>query len=407
MNTVWAPSQERTVTTPDRSSHGGGTVVAVGSRRANGEGLIHQRPDGRWEARIDLNGPAGRRLRRSVYGRTKAEVAGKLRDLKHTIDKGMPVTDGRVTVEQFLDTWLAQVVKPGRRHATWQGYEVNVRKHLVPLIGRRPLVKLTPADVQTLLNLKREEGLSSRTVQYIHATLRAALGVALRWGMVERNVATLVEPVKADRKPVTPFAPEEAMLLLEASADDRLGALWTVALAVGLRPSEALGLRWADVDLDGGSLFVRHVLEMRAGQWSLQPPKSRTSRRTVPLPGVCVDALRRHRRRQLEERIAAPEPWEDHDFVFTDIQGRPIDRTSASAHFRRLQKRAGVSHHRLYDCRHTAATFLLVQGVAPRVVMEVLGHSSYSLTMDTYTHVMPVLLREAADAMDRSFGRAN
>jgi integrase len=201
-----------------------------------------------------------------------------------------------------------------------------------------------------------------------------------------------------------PFTVEEVHRLLAVAAEDRLCAFYTVAMAVGQRPSEALGLRWADVDVDHGVLHVRHALERASGEYVLKKPKSRTSRRSVPLPGVCLDVLRIHRRHQLEERLAAGPLWQDWDLVFATPTGRPLSRSEVSRHFGVIQKRAAVPHHRLYDCRHTAASLLLAQGVAPRVIMETLGHSSYSLTMDTYAHVMPVLMRDAADAMDRAIG---
>jgi integrase len=232
--------------------------------------------------------------------------------------------------------------------------------------------------------------------------MRAALGVAYRWGLVARNVATLVDPVQLVREPVTPFTEEEVKRLLAAAAEHRLVALYTVAIAVGLRPSEALALGWTDVDLQGAIVRVRRTLERQDGRYVFKEPKSRTSRRTIPLPDTCVEALKSHRKRQLEERLAAGPEWEDWDLVFTTPFGRPLSRTEVSRQFGRLQEKAGVSHHRLYDSRHTAASLLLAQGVAPRVVMEVLGHSSFALTMDTYTHVMAPLMRDAAEAMDRA-----
>ncbi|MDQ6784092.1 MAG: site-specific integrase, partial [Actinomycetota bacterium] len=276
-----------------------------------------------------------------------------------------------------------------------------------PLVGHRPLAKLSPADAQAVVNAKLAEGLAPRTVQYIHATLRASLAVACRWGLVSRNVATLVEPVRLERIPVVPFSPEEVPALIDAVTDDRLEAFYLVALAVGLRPSEALGLSWDDVDLDGGTVRVRRTLARHDGRYVFTQPKSRTSRRTIPLPDVCVEALRAHRRRQGEERMAAGPLWDDWSLVFTTPRGSPLSRTDVSRRFARLLERAGLPHRRLYDCRHTAASLLLAQGVAPRVVMETIGHSSYALTMDTYTHVMPNLMRDAATAMDRAlrFGR--
>jgi integrase len=210
--------------------------------------------------------------------------------------------------------------------------------------------------------------------------------VALRWGVIARNVATLVDPVSVDRPPVAPFQPEEVQALLTAAAEERL--------------------KWADVDLVEGTVRVRRVLERHGGEWSFKEPKSRTSRRTIPLPLVCVDQLVAHRHRQLFERRSA-EIWEDNDLVFCTQTGTPLDRSEMSRRFTRLQQAAGVGHHRLYDCRHTAASFLLAQGVSPRVVMEVLGHSSFALTMDTYTHVLPALMRDAADALSFTVNCSN
>ena len=142
-------------------------------------------PSGRWEARVEAGGPNGYRVRKSIYRHTKAEATAKLRQTTLRLERGHSVTDERMTVETFLTTWLSDVVQPAKRHSTWQGYSVNVNRHLLPLVGRRTLAKLSPADVQAVINAKRREGLSPRTVQYIHATLRAAIGMALRWGMVD------------------------------------------------------------------------------------------------------------------------------------------------------------------------------------------------------------------------------
>jgi integrase len=374
-------------------------------RRGKGDGGIRRRSDGRWEACIELGAGPGQRPRKWIYGPTRAAVAERLRQAQAELDAGMALANERVQVGQFLDRWLADVIRPTRSHETWVGYEVNVRRHIKPAIGRRALAKLSPMDVQALITAKFEGGLAPRTVQYIHATQRAALNTAMRWGLVGRNVAMLVDPVRVDRPPVTPFSPEEVEKLLEAAADHRLGAFYVTAMAIGLRPSEALALTWSDVDLTEGVVHVRRALERRDGQYHFKETKSRTSRRNIPLPKVCALSLRAHRRRQLEERLVAGAEWQDHDLVFSSVFGLPLHRSEVSRQFSLLQEKAGVAHRRLYDCRHTAASMLLAQGVAPRVVMETLGHSSYALTMDTYTHVMPTLMRDAADAMDRALRR--
>jgi integrase len=371
-------------------------------RRGRGEGEIRLRPDGRWEARLRVDSPNGTQVRRSIYGSTRAAVAHELRGLQQAADQGHALTDARTTVGSFLNRWLVEVVQPAREFATWRGYETNIRLHIIPTIGSIPLVRLQPVDVQRMINQLQGNGLAPRTVQYAHATLRAALGVALRWGLVSRNVATLIEPVSVPLREVEPFSPDEVRRVLDAAATHRLAAFFTAAMAIGLRPSEALALTWTDVDLDARVLRVRRALERTPDGYAFKEPKSRTSRRTIALPQVCVESLTAHRRRQAAERLAAGMGWLPLDLVFSTGSGGPLSRTEMSRQFTKLLVAARVPHRRLYDCRHTAATLLLAQGVAPRVVMETLGHSSFSLTMDTYTHVLPSLLRDAADAIDRA-----
>lgn len=373
------------------------------SRRGHGEGTISKRKDGRWEARVDLGWIDGRRVRRAFYGTTRAEVAEKLRKALELLNGQAQLPDAQLRLGDFLDRWLDDVIKPTRERSTWAGYEVNVRRHIKPALGHVRLAKLSPAQIQALINAKLDEGLSPRTVQYIHATLRAALSTAVRWGLVVRNVAVPVNTVAIDREPVRPFTRDEAHQVLEAAASHRLTAFFTVAMAAGLRPSEALALTWDDLDLAAGIVRVRRALDRRrADDFQFKATKSRRSRRTIPLPEVCVQALVQHRRRQAQERLTAGSAWKDHGLVFTTRTGGPLDRTQVSRQFSTLLDRAGVEHRRLYDCRHTAASLLLAQGVAPRVVMETLGHSSDALTMETYTHVMPEVMRDAANAMDRA-----
>jgi integrase len=351
-----------------------------------------------------LEGDSGRRARKTVYGRTRKEVAEKLTEIQARLAKGRAPVDGRTLLASFLEEWLA-MVKTNREHATWSGYEQRVRLHITPVLGSRPLAKLSPSDIQRLLDAKLASGLSPRSVQYIHATLRAALGVARRWGLIDRNVAELVNPVTVRRAQVQPFTPDEVQRILAVCATDRLGAFYTVAMAVGVRPGEGLGLCWSDVDIDGPSPQLRIHRAMKVGpdgRLVLGETKTARSRRTVPLPAVCVTALQAHRQRQRDERQAAGPRWQEHGLVFTTAIGTPIDVPTMSHRFDDIQATAGVTRHRLYDARHTAASLLLAQGVAPRVVMEVLGHSTYHLTMDTYSHVMPSLLQDAADAMDRA-----
>jgi integrase len=254
--------------------------------------------------------------------------------------------------------------------------------------------------VQAFINHLLADGLAPRTVQYAHAILRAALNKAVKWGLVARNVATLVDTPGLSQQEMQFLAPEEARQFLEAIRGDRLEALYTVALAIGLRPGEALGLRWQDVHLDTGILTVQVALQRVEGVAQLVELKTRRSRRSLTLPPFAVAALKAHRARQDEEREFAGSMWEDRDLVFTTRRGRPLGPRNVIRSFRRMLKRAKLTHRRLYDLRHTCASLLLVQGVHPRVVMDILGHSQISLTMNTYSHVIPELQQEAATRID-------
>ncbi len=280
-----------------------------------------------------------------------------------------------------------------------------MRLHVVPALGRYSLRRLTPTHVRKLLAEKFASGLSARSVQIIHATLRVMLAEAVRDELVERNVAAIVRPPAVAAEEVRPWSPEEAEDFLRAAEGDRLFALFAVGVALGLRKGELLGLRWSDVELDQGMLRVRQSVQRvyRAGL-VFGPPKSSRSRRDIPLPAFAVRVLREHRTRQSEERLALGPYWQDSGLVFTSTIGTVVEPRNLSRLLDELIMKAGVRRIRFHDLRHTCASLMLAQGVPPRVVMDVLGHSQFSITMDLYSHVMPTALREAAAAMDRALG---
>src|SRR5260370_33011166 len=364
-------------------------------RRGNREGSLTQRKDGLWQGAVTMSD--GRR--KFLYG-SREEVRRKVAAAVHAVDAGTMSDSRGITVGEFLDQWLADVVRPNVRPWTFAGYEVNVRLHLKPTIGRLQLDRLTPLQVQQLLNTKAASGLETKSVRYIRGTLRTALNQAVRWGLIARNAASLVDGPRVERYEIQPFTPDEARTFLASMKGDRLEALYSVALTMGLRQGEALGLRWHDVDLSLGYLKVSKQLQRIDGKSQLVEPKTPRSRRTVAMPISIVSALKAHQGRQQAEKEAAADRWVDHGLVFTRPNGKPIDPTRVSKEFHRHLDRAGLPQRRFHDLRHSCATLLLVQGVSPRVVMDVLGHSQIGLTMNTYTHVIPELRRQAADRMD-------
>lgn len=365
-------------------------------KRANGEGTIYRRKDGRWAAAVSLD----RGRRKHFLGRTREEVARKLAVALKARQDGLPLPNGRQTVAQFLSSWLG-CVRPSLRPRTWLRYEQYVRVHIIPEIGRVSLARLTPQHLQLLYGSRLEAGLSPTTVRHVHTVLHGALEQAARWGLVARNVADLALPPRAARHEMATLSPEQARMLLETAASERLEALYVLALSAGLRQGELLALRWRDINFDAGSVQVRGSLQRTTGGLTIAEPKTARSRRLITLTAAAANALRRHRSAQAKERLRLGAIWEDNDLVFANEIGRPIEAGNLLRRsFWPLLERAGLPHMRFHDLRHTAATLMLGQGVHPKVVAEMLGHSQISVTLDLYSHVTPTMQQQAARAMD-------
>ena len=372
----------------------------MGQRRDKGTGMIRRRADGRWEGRLDLGFLDGKRVRRSVYGATEREVRTKLRELAREVERGASPAPERLTVGDYLGHWLETVARPRVRPRTYESYETTIRVHLLPALGRIRLSRLRATDVERLLAAKVASGLSPRTVDYCLTVLRMALAHAERTGLVPRNVAALVEGPRVPRAEARPLTPEELARFLATIAGHRDEALYLTALGTGLRQGELLGLRWSDLDLDRGRLTVRLQAQRIGGALVLVEPKTERSRRTVVLPPVVVEALRRHRRQQAAERLQATR-WHDLGLVFCGTEGRPRDGRALTKQFQRLLARAGIPRRPFHQLRHSVATFLLAAGVDLKVIAELLGHTQISTTADVYASVLPAALEGVAETLDR------
>lgn len=372
-------------------------------RRAPGEGTLYQRSDGRWVGAIQYRDAAGRKRRKPVYGRSQSEARQKLRQAITSLDAGLPIPDARTTLGAWLNDWLAQEVRPRLAWSTYQSYESYVRVHIIPAIGKVSLAKLTPGHVERLMNGMLKEGLSPRSVQLTQAILRRALARAEKWGLVARNVASLVDPPTQYHKEFRLLEPAETQRLMDTLQDERLWALFFVALTLGLRSGELRGLRWIDVDLNAGQLQVQQSIQRIEGTLQAKPPKTEKSRRRLPLPAVTCEALRQHRERQELEREFAGGDWRDHGLVFTTRIGTPIDAANLTHEFQRALARHGFPRMRLHDLRHACASYLISSGVEMRIVMEILGHSQISLTANLYAHVLPLTSAIALSKMDDLF----
>ena len=417
-------------------------------RRGSNEGAIFRRKDGRWCAVLDLGWENGKRKRKSFYGETRKEVADALNKAIRDKAQGLPVAMERQTVSQFCEHWLESVVEPSVRPLTYEQYKQHVRLYIEPELGSFQLSKLSALHVQGFVNrqlrnermkkktsagndkkdgdtesgeiegrdpIEKRGPLSPRTVQITLFVLRKALAQAVKWDLAIRNVAKLVETPRAERKEVRPPSLEQVQKLLKTMAGERLEALFMVGLALGMRRGEMLGLRWDDINFEERTIRITQALQRSGGKLAdgegnrsklhFVPPKSFRGIRTIAMPDCVASVLRSHRARQAEDRLRAGAAWQDFGLVFTTQKGTPIEPRRLDSEFKRLLEKAELPNSiRLHDSRHFAASMLLAQGVHARTVMEILGHSEIGLTMNTYSHVVPSLVREAADKIDVVFG---
>jgi integrase len=372
------------------------------TRRGNGEGTKPiKRKDGLWACSLRL----GDGKRKSVYGKTPKEAREKLAALRRAHEDGSAVTGPSKKVGTYLDEWLAGNAVMTVEPTTFDVYRRDVER-LRPLIGNVKLDSLRHEHIQQAYGelLMR---LSPASVDRAHRTLKAALRHAVKVGLLGRNPMDRVTAPKVPRKEMRPLTPDEVEILLQSSQNDPLYALWVVLVTTGMRIGEACALRWADLDLEAGSLHVRQTLKPVPGKGlMLGEVKTEHSRRRIVLAPATVQALRVHQQRQAFLRKLAGDAWQEHGLVFCTRAGGPLGIGSVTFAKDRALAAAGLPRVRTHDLRHTAATYLLSQGVHPRVVQDLLGHSTITLTMDTYSHVLPSLHQEVAGLMDSLVCRA-
>ncbi len=352
-------------------------------------------------ARVDFRPDpvTGERRQRAKTYRTRKEAEVALAAWITEVERGTALEPSKVTVGGLLEQWLTGVAKHNVKATTLEDYEATIRVHILPTLGSVLLQRLTAAQVQAFYATKLDAGASPRTVQLCHLRLSQALKQAVAWGLVAHNVCANVKPPRVVYKRSETWTPEEAQAFLSVAAADGLHPLWLLALSTGMRRGELLGLRWRDLDLDRRSLSVRQCVVIHKGAALIEEPKTSSARRVVKLPAEAVEALREHRRRQVERRLCVGSLWEDHDLVFCTRLGRPLNPNNVARSYTRLVAIAGVPRIRLHDLRHTHATWLLKAGQPVKVVSERLGHAKVSITLDTYAHVLPDMQEGAVDTV--------
>ncbi|MGA9996640.1 MAG: site-specific integrase [Pyrinomonadaceae bacterium] len=370
-------------------------------------GQIIKRGDKAWLVRIFMGREANgkrRYLNKTIKG-TKKDADTYLSTTVTAISTGTFVESSPLTINDYLSKWLQTAARPRVAERTFDSYSGLISLYINEDLGNRKLSEIRPLHIQKLYADMQGRGLSARTVRYLHAILSSALKQAVRWGMLSRNPADLVNLPRQVRKEMHALSPKEATEFLKAAAQDRWGVLFAFALATGMRPEEYLGLQWKDLDLDKGIVTVRRAIIWRAtgGGWNFGEPKTARSRRSIPLPASTLRSLKEHRRIQAEERLKAGADYQQHDLVFATSEGSPLmPRNLKRRHFRPILKTAKLpDDFRLYDLRHSCATLLLSAGENPKVVSERLGHASITLTLDVYSHVLPTMQQAAAERLEK------
>lgn len=391
------------------------------SKRANGEGTCFRRKDGRWQGQYSHRGPLGEPVRKTVYGKTQAEVRQKLRALQDQCAAGViavrrPRTLGALG-QQWLDGKLADEVAQGHLAAGTRANYRNVWKaHIEPDLGHLRLDELSPQRLRTWLTSKATQPsrlgrpLSGRTQQLIHAVLRKALNDAVTDGLLPANPLRAVRAPRRSASSARPLTTGEVSALLAAAHADRMYPLLLLMLATGARPGEALAAAWSQLDLESGTwridrTLTRHQDDEGRSTLRFKGTKTVSSNATVTLPLVAVVELRRHRTQQAAERLAAPH-WDDPDLVFTTRLGTPLESRNVLRRLKEMAAGSGIARNvRLHDLRHTAASGLLAEGVDIAITSKLLRHSRLATTTDIYSHLLDEVRDGAAEVMSQRLSR--
>ena len=363
---------------------------------------ITERKDGRFQVSISLEDGS----RKTLYRKNYKDAEAALQKSRNELKEGTFATGPQQKLKEYFEYWLEDVHRAKIRIGTYESYRIILNNHLIPALGNITVQKLTSQHLQSLYAKKRNEGLSYGRIRTIHAVIHRALEHAMRITppLISRNVSEHVDLPGQGKHEMHPLTPEQAQQLLGAAQEHNLLALLTLALTTGMRRGELLGLQWQDIIWTQSALQIRRTVSYITGRgFVVGEPKTTGSKRQIALPQVAIDVLKQHRTIQLENRLKAGSSWVDHNLVFSNDKGDYIVPATLGRHFSKLLKDIGLPHMRFHDLRHSAATLLLSMGVNVKIVQELLGHSSVSMTLNVYSHVLPSMQKEAMNKMDDLF----
>ncbi len=363
----------------------------MGTRRSNGEGTITKTPAGTFRVQVTMNGQ-----RTGITAKTRKEAVEWMRNTHSQMDKGLKVDGMRTPFTEVLDSWLA-VKETKRRLSTMEQYRRIVAKYIKPALGNRVMRELNAAVIQAVYTDLLEKGTGKRTIEIVHTVIHGALGYALRLGLVTTNWADLTEAPRPEKTEMQVWNESQVSQFLIGNPD----LIFRMALTTGMRRGELLGLKWEDLDWRTGSLTIRRqVYEPEGGGWRFQEPKTYRGRRSVKVGKSMLAALRDHYNNTLPTlRAVAGDAWQENDLIFPSAKGTPRNGYQVSKEFHRAQRAAGLPEIRLHDCRHTAASLMLMHGIPPIQVAQILGQS-VAVLLDTYSHFIPGGEDRVTDLMD-------
>lgn len=384
----------------------------MGKRRGNGEGSVIKRKDGLWQASISLGyQDNGKPKRRTFYGKTRKEAVEKMEEAKQSLKQGTYVEPNKIALGDWIEKWLENYKKPNLKQSTYEGYHITAKTHIIPSLGKIPLSKLQANDLQkfyidklTKGRVSDGSGLTTQYVRHMHIIIRGALQQAVKENLIPRNVADATEPPAVKHDKVTFLTEEQLQQFLSEVKNDRLSSAFILEIATGLRRGELLGLCWDSVDLEKGIITIRRqLLSLKDGLKLEDTTKTKSGKRSIPIPANVLKELKSHKVRQSKEKLQAGELYQENGLVFCKEDGTPLEPRNFTKKFQRLLKQAGLAKVRLHDLRHSHASLLLKKGIHPKIVQERLGHSSITVTLDKYSHLVPGLQEKATGLINDLF----
>ncbi len=394
----------------------------MAKKNANGEGSITKRADGKWMGQVSVGRDpiTGKIKRQTFYGKTRDEVRQKITKVQFDIQQGAYIEPSKLTFGEWIDTWLKHYKTASIRPTTLTSYEYIIRIHIKPSIGHIPLKDLKAEQLQAMYNdkfmngntTKKGGGLSARTVRYIHVIIHEALAQAQKNDLVIRNVSESTVLPRQTKKEIRVLTLEEQKKFISSLGCEPLGPLFLLALASGMRLGELLALKWSNIDLDKAVVKVKQSLSRVRNfdedndvnsELIFQEPKTKAGNRSIPIPLSIIQALRTHKKKQAEQRLKAGASYINNDLVFCTKTGSPIEPRNVDRSFKAILTNAKLADINFHALRHTYATRLLEANEHPKVVQELLGHTSITMTLDLYSHVLPELKSAAAAKINNLF----